>query len=651
MSTPPANHFGPYKGLQPYTEADRRYFFGRTRDQGIIISNLYAASVTIFYGASGVGKSSVLLAGVVPRLRQEPPDAAVVIFNSWQEEDFLPQLKSAIAKQSGVSKVDPELPLDEFLAQTQRELDLPLFLIWDQFEEYFMYHPAGPACEPFESAFSRAVNSRDIVVNFMLSMRADGLSKLDRFQGRIPTLLNNMLRLNHLDVESAREAITRPLVQYNLDFPQDQMTIEDGLVEAVLEDLSTERVRSGRLGQGQLTQNSQSVPIETPFLQVVLIRLWEEETKQGSHVMRLETFTNLGRAANIALTHLDTTMAKLSPAERSSAANVMRYLVTPAGTKIAQEAGALASWSDLPEADVQNILNRLSAPDMRILKTVQAPNQPSRYEIFHDVLANAILDWRARYVQEQRLQAEREKAATLLAKQQKRTKYARLIIIGLLLVGVVIIYLGIKAHQGRLVARARELAAYARSQNKTDPELSLLLAIESAKEKRTTQSIAALKEALIESRVSAVLQGTHTEAVRGVAFSPDGKYVVTASWDRSAVIWESATGKAVNVLMHEHEVNGAQFSRDGRYLVTACLDGYARVWENWQSKTPRLVQTIADGKEVWTAAFSPDGEYLATGGPGGKVSVWEWKRGNDRKKELILGACCAPSQSPTPSPL
>ena len=159
MPTSADHTFCPYKGLQPYTEADRKYFFGRTRDEGIIISNLYASSLTVFYGASGVGKSSVLLAGAVPRLRQEPRDAVVVVFNSWQGEDFLTTLQNEVAKQANLpAPVDTALPLDEFLVQTQRDLNLPLLLIFDQFEEYFLYHPPSPSAEVFESAFARAVN-------------------------------------------------------------------------------------------------------------------------------------------------------------------------------------------------------------------------------------------------------------------------------------------------------------------------------------------------------------------------------------------------------------------------------------------------------------------------------------------------------------
>src|SRR5260370_35749337 len=95
--------------------------------------------------------------------------------------------------------------------------------------------------------------------------------------------------------------------------------------------------------------------------------------------------------AKIVLKHLDAMMAWLTDPERDQAANVLRYMVTPSGTKIAQEASALASWSELPEAEVQTILSRLSAPDMRILRAMQAPNQPVRFEIFHDVLTRAIL--------------------------------------------------------------------------------------------------------------------------------------------------------------------------------------------------------------------------------------------------------------------
>lgn len=113
--------FCPYKGLQPYTEGDRAFFFGRTRDEQIIISNLYAAQLTVFYGASGVGKSSVLLAGVVPLLKKEP-NLTVTVFRNWQAQNFLAQLKQCALEAVNASTdnridLDLSLPLDEFLSQ------------------------------------------------------------------------------------------------------------------------------------------------------------------------------------------------------------------------------------------------------------------------------------------------------------------------------------------------------------------------------------------------------------------------------------------------------------------------------------------------------------------------------------------------------
>jgi WD40 repeat protein len=661
MATPAAKQFCPYKGLQPYTEADRKYFFGRARDQGIITSNLYAASITIFYGASGVGKSSVLLAGVVPQLREEPRNAAVVVFNKWQADDFVDELKAAVASQTGETGIDPKLSLNEFLEQTQRALDLPMFLIWDQFEEYFLYHPPSPAADAFESEFARTVNDRANQVNFMLSLREDGLSKLDRFQGRIPTMLNNMLRLNHLDADAAREAITKPIEQYNLEnSDQPPISIEPGLVDAVVEDLTKDIVASDQSGQGGVTSQASSAvtPIETPFLQMVLTRLWDEEAAMNSKTLRLETFKKLGRAEQIAKSHLDTTMAKLSEAEQSTAANILRYLVTPAGTKIAQEAGALADWSGLPEPEVQNILNRLSS-GVRILKTVQVPNQPPRFEIFHDVLADAILGWRARYLQEQRLketqrqlEAEKAESEARLKRQTTRTKRLRYVIAGLLLIGVVIIFLGAKALQARFLAHARELAAYSKSQLDVDPELSLLLAIEAVKTRPTAKAVESLRLALLKSRVIVVLQG-HEHAIRGVAISPEDAYVATACWDGEVGIWQTTTGKRVNQFPRTNvPTMSVSFSPDGKYLVTAGQDGYARVWEDWRAPNSRVIATVSDGKDLWTAAFSPDGQFLVTGGGSGKITIWDWKNSNTPKSQLTVGSVLAPppSSSPSPSP-
>src|SRR5689334_24937468 len=69
----------PYRGLEPFDESDAPFFFGRERETRLIIASLFASPLTLLYGASGVGKSSVLRAGVLPGLR-ERTDLSPVIF-------------------------------------------------------------------------------------------------------------------------------------------------------------------------------------------------------------------------------------------------------------------------------------------------------------------------------------------------------------------------------------------------------------------------------------------------------------------------------------------------------------------------------------------------------------------------------------------
>src|SRR5207244_2790904 len=103
--------------------------------------------------------------------------------------------------------IDASLPLDELLLQCNRALGGPVYLVLDQFEEYFLYHQPADQDQGFEAEFARAVNRDDVDANFLLSLREDALGGLDRFKGRIPNLLANPLRLEHLDRRGAEEGI------------------------------------------------------------------------------------------------------------------------------------------------------------------------------------------------------------------------------------------------------------------------------------------------------------------------------------------------------------------------------------------------------------------------------------------------------------
>ena len=398
MSVSPS--YCPYRGLEPYTEEDRRFFFGRERDEKIIAANLFAARLTVLYGGSGVGKTSVLRAGVIPEL-QNAPHAAVVFFNTWQLPEFEAALKTSIAaavSQSAASPVslDSLKPLDEFVLECAGAVRGSIFLIFDQFEEYFLYHGPTAAEHGFDAELARLVNRRDIDAHVMLSLREDGLSKLDRFRGRIPNLLSNMLRLDHLDRQAAEHAIRKPLERYN-ETPTPgsySIEIENALVEALLADRDLMRP-VGTIVRGEQSPGAEE-KFETPLLQLVLTRIWDEERQARSNILRLTTLRRLGGAKRIVDRHLATVMTRLTRAERDTAANIFRFLVTPDGSKFAYTLSDLAGSAELPQQKVQRVLTRLG--ETRILRTVATPGQPAQYEIFHDVLGAAISSWRRIYV-------------------------------------------------------------------------------------------------------------------------------------------------------------------------------------------------------------------------------------------------------------
>jgi WD40 repeat protein len=128
----------------------------------------------------------------------------------------------------------------------------------------------------------------------------------------------------------------------------------------------------------------------------------------------------------------------------------------------------------------------------------------------------------------------------------------------------------------------------------------------------------------------------HGDSCHGVRFSPDGRYVVTASWDKMARIWDYASGElAANPIEHPDWVFDAHFHQDGRHLLTTCRDGRARVWD-WQSG--RLVSPAFEHRdEVHAATFTPDGRWVVTASLDKTARVWDWHTGTPMAPPFVLG--------------
>jgi WD40 repeat protein len=111
----------------------------------------------------------------------------------------------------------------------------------------------------------------------------------------------------------------------------------------------------------------------------------------------------------------------------------------------------------------------------------------------------------------------------------------------------------------------------------------------------------------------------HDSAVAAV-FSPDGNVVLTGSWDRTARLWDAAAGKLLHRLDHTAPVLRVAFSPDGRTALTVSGDKTARLWE---AATGKLLTRLEHTDHVLAVAFSPDGRLVLTSSEDRKVQLWD----------------------------
>ena len=110
-----------------------------------------------------------------------------------------------------------------------------------------------------------------------------------------------------------------------------------------------------------------------------------------------------------------------------------------------------------------------------------------------------------------------------------------------------------------------------------------------------------------------VLQG-HTSSVSSVAFSPDGRHIVSGSQDYTIQVWDAQTGAQVGNPLEGHtkSVNSVAFSPDGRHIVSGSWDHTIQVWD---AQTGAQVGNPLEGHtdSVDSVAFSPDGGHIVSG--------------------------------------
>jgi WD40 repeat protein len=688
---------GPFQGLGFYTESDAKWFFGRATERKIILAHLRTARLTLLYAESGVGKSSLLRAGVAARLRElaaqtgRSPKFLPIVFSSWQDdpvEDLIAQIAEHVSRGNGGSAA-MQTPADGGLAAAIRRasstLDATFAIILDQFEEHFSYRLNTGNPDRLADELASCVNAPDVRANFLIALREDAYGKLgDLFSGRIGNVYNNYLHLEYLTREAGRDAIEKPVELYNLEHAADEaIALDPQLANAVLDEVQRGKLALGTQRRERANRNpmgSSADEIETPFLQLVMTRLWEWERGHDSRVLRKSTLEiELGGAEAIVRNHVGRALAGLAGQELDAATDIFHELVTPSGVKIAHTADDLAKMTAHSHGTVASVLATLY--EQRVVRAVDpAPgtNQP-RYEIFHDRLATPILEWRD---QQQHARLERAKQSAELEartqrRQARRFKRRARIMLGLvvcllfLLAALLVSVLYVRnesdvANQEKRNATYLGLTTRADSQLATRPDISLLLYLQAYHESPqpvTERNLVTTLQAVESSSAIGILHG-HTDAVESIAFSPSGTTLASASGDKTVRLWRVtrhrhgplgsplrwhgplystafapngevlASGTYSDIVLWSIQrqseqqaipfpggpVNSVAYSQKGGLLAAGGSDGTALLADPATAQRTMLPVAHA-GEPVRSVAFSPNGDELATSTIGGAV-LW-----------------------------
>jgi WD40 repeat protein len=659
----------PFVGLAAFTPRMAVYFTGRERFALTLAGAVLRSRVTVLYGQSGSGKSSVLGAALPQALRATLKRAAeatqrapfrLLNFRRWHPgfETRLYRAAAAKLEARGVSSLDAAVAGWE---EGQKH-KAPVILVLDQFEEFLLYH-AKPSETSFVQDLATVVANLDIEARVLLSLREDSLASLDALRAVIPGILSSPVQLRPLDRTAAEQAIRRPVAkwsEYRFGDPK-AIVVEDLLVDALLDQVQQTGATSLST---QPTSNSIASLVELPLLQLTLERLWEEEANAEKPVLRLATLEQLGGASGIARRHLDQTLEALPAQRRELAIRLFRHLVTATGGKHAWRADDLASEIDAdklagrqaaegrllgritatcraagrslfgPEkasiaaettkAAVTETLDELAQGRARILRTQPDPQgQGPLFELYHDALAQPVLSW----VQEARIkEAER---------RQRRRFWVAVGVTAFLLVVLLVVsafYHRAEAlREQALLQKSRAVSTLARQATERGDAMTGMLAtlavvpenLAKADRPLINAASAALLDAWLRNREKLDLLG-HTGEVTSVAFSPDGKRVVTGSFDHTARVWDlsDATRAATVLAGGGGRVWSVAFSRDGKRVATGSDDGMARVWDlSEPTRPPTLLK--GHGGIVNSVAFSPDGDRVATGSGDPTTLVWD----------------------------
>jgi WD40 repeat protein len=654
----------PYRGLEAFQREDGQRFFGRQRLVGELVEHLREQSLLGVIGPSGSGKSSLVLAGLVPALAA----GALPGSGDWKVhprfvpgESPLESLAAAlcppeaehdawIARQAAELRRDPAR-LATLLSELHHQTAV---LVIDQFEEVFTLCTGTREREAFVSSLVGLLEQPEPRHRVVLTLRSDfesRMAQLGRFHERFA---EHVVRVTPLSAGELRESIEKPAAAIGLKF-------EQGVVDRLLHDVVGE-------------------PAALPLLQFTLLKLWESRERNR---ITMAAYNRLGGGRQALATSADELWEKLMHEEQVTARRILLRMVRPdSGLEVTSNRIRRERLYRMGEANdrIDRVLDKLVHAGLARRTPGRTPVD-DRIEVAHEALIRnwpRLIQWleEERETLRQRLQFSaavqkwdrngRDPALlwrgqhlveasayedlsdveqAFLHRGRRREQRGRLLAwVGLGVAAVLVVGIGLLMYWSTTQRRqnqigiAASLAAGSLRELDQDPERSILLALEAVRMSRalgipTLQAEEALHRAVQASRVMVRVTPDPDRAgpVNTVAVSAGGRRFATGDAFGVVKIWSTATGREELALTgHDQGVVRVVFYGDpgSERLVSGSWDGSVRVWDAQSGAQLWVWDEISGG--LSDVAVSPDGRYIAVGSNDGSVMVREGSTGEPR---------------------
>lgn len=353
----------PFKFLDYFEDkqADTVRFAGREQDIAEVVSRALADRTFVLFGRSGLGKTSLLLAGVFPEFRERGFFPLHVRLLDDPLSDLQKSLKAAVVG-------DGPVPSDLEGLVARLPGDAGVLLAFDQFEEFFIRNRAEPEIRRhFIRKVVELLEHSPRHLRIMFSLREDFLAEMDDFSADYPEILGNLYRLRPLTAFGSRQAIIAPLVA-------DKIKFSEQLIRKLVDFLAKEH-------------------FDPLVLQIVCNEVYREATKKDRFdELREEDLDRIGgidqlfdRYLQYAISNVDSGVIVLTRA-------ILDALISSEGTKRTVTIDDLFGNEDFmaSKEEIQRVLDLLKK---RKLVREESRNGRLWYELSHDRLAPSIIKW------------------------------------------------------------------------------------------------------------------------------------------------------------------------------------------------------------------------------------------------------------------